>query len=114
MQFETYMMLPLTFAVIFSGVLVFYYLNIKHKEKMELLKHGSGFDTKISLLVLKYSVLSKGIFLISIGVGIALARILTVKFEALNDFSTYLIALLLSGGIGLILYYKIIKKENHL
>lgn len=62
----------------------------------------------------KYSVLSKGIFLISIGIGIAIARVLTLEFEVLNDFSTYLIALLLSGGIGLILYYKIIKKENHL
>lgn len=114
MKFETYMMLPLTLAVIFSGILVFYYLNIKHKERMELLKNGSGLDTKISLLVLKYSVLSKGIFLISIGIGIAIARVLTLEFEVLNDFSTYLIALLLSGGIGLILYYKIIKKENHL
>jgi hypothetical protein len=81
---------------------------------MELLKNGVNPENKITLVLLKYSVLSKGIFLISIGLGIAVAKILALRFDVLNDFSTYLIALLLFGGIGLILYYRVIKQENNL
>ncbi len=111
MYTEPFLMLPLIIAILISASLVFYYLRIKHTERMGLIKVGLNVINEDSLTYLKYSVLSKGIFLICLGIGLLVAKIITVRFDSLNNFLTYLIALLLFGGIGLLVYYRVLRSK---
>lgn len=59
----------------------------------------------------KLSNLKNGILLLSIGSGLLLGNVLTISFEALDGFITYLSCILISGGFGFIISYLLIKKS---
>ena len=93
-----------------SGVL-FYYMRLRHIERMELIKRGGLIYEPNYLTNLKYSVLSKAILFISLGIGLGVAYFITLKITNDSEVIIYLICLSLFAGIGLGVYYLFLKKK---
>ncbi|GAA4272628.1 DUF6249 domain-containing protein [Aquimarina gracilis] len=110
-NYQTYYGFPLLVLSSLSAFLVFFYLKTKNKERMTMIKKGVGLANPESLTYLRESVLSKAIFLISIGLGVLIARVLGENFETFDNFASYLSILLVSGGIGLLVYYFVSQKK---
>jgi hypothetical protein len=95
-----------------SFSIVGYYIWLTHKEKIEIIKRGeTGFENNY-LKNLKHSVLSKGILLVSLAAGMGIGYTITLNINGISQLVIYLICLLGSGGIGLLIYYFIIRKEE--
>lgn len=104
-----------TVAIIFflflsSGILG-YYIRVKHKERLELIKKGDFMFEPNYFENLKYSILSKAIILISLAIGFGIAYKITINMPGEAQVVVYLISLLLSSGAGLLLYYFILQKK---
>jgi hypothetical protein len=96
-------------AVLTSGIIV-YYLKIKHKEKMELIKMRQISGNDNSFEQKKYSLLGNGILALSLAVSLFFGLILTIHFPGQPSLIIYLISILFFGGLGLIIYYLVIRK----
>ena len=59
----------------------------------------------------KQTNLKNGILVLSLGIGLAIGHILVISIDKLDNFLTYVIALLIFGGIGFLINYSIIKKS---
>jgi hypothetical protein len=109
-------LIPL-FAIIFTfgipGILIFFWLYAKHREKMRLIEKGlSSEEAKIYFKDFKvkttnpFSALKWGILLTFLGAGIAIANILETRYD-FDDGITFGIVLL-AVGLGSLLYYTIL------
>ncbi|WP_143306395.1 DUF6249 domain-containing protein [Chitinophaga vietnamensis] len=96
--------------VVLGMLILFFYIRMRHKEKMELIKKGDyGFQSNY-LENMKYNVLGKSIVLIALALGFGIAFGITQRMEGTAVVVIYLISLLSSIGIGLCCFYFIIKK----
>jgi F0F1-type ATP synthase assembly protein I len=102
-------------AIIFShglvfGVLYFYFRN-RNRERMSMI--DKGVDPSIFIQKPRSSVsvaLKYGLFLAGLAIGILLGAILD-KATSLDPAAGYFSMIFLFGGIGLLIYY-IIEKKN--
>ncbi len=112
MGLQTYEVIPALLLILLSFLIAGYYIRLKHKEKIEIIKKGEfGFETGY-LKNLKHSVLSKGILLVSLSLGMGIGYVINLNIEGASQLVIYLICLLASGGVGLLIYYFIIRKEE--
>ncbi len=100
----------LVLGVIFGSIVMLVYLNIRKKERMALIEKGADasiFATKPeSSPSLKW-----GIFLAGLGIGLLIGYLL----EAMTGMRTevaYFSMIFLFGGLGLVIYYLIEKKNQ--
>ena len=114
MGFETYgvFVIPTLALTLCSTLLVFFYIWTKYKERVKIIEKGDfAFETNY-LKNLKYSVLSKGILFTTLSIGLAVAYIITKDVYGADIIPVYLICLLGSGGISMLVYYFIIRKDD--
>jgi len=112
MGIQTFEVIPVILFTLLSFLIVGFYIRLKHKEKIEIIKKSEfGFETSY-LKNIKHSVLSKGILLVSLAVGMGIGFIISLDISGVSQLVIYSICLLGSGGIGLLIYYFIIRKEE--
>ena len=111
-------------AIIFTfgipGVVIFWYLYMRHRERMRLIEKGvtpeeakSYFKDMSNGKTPKpknpYSSLKYGILLTFVGFGVAFANILSELYYLQEDIGIGVV--LFFGGLGLLLYYAIVSAK---
>lgn len=113
-------MIPVV-AIIFTfgipGVIIFWWLYTKHRERMRLIEKGltpeevkAYFSDVSSKPVNKYSSLKWGILLSFLGVGIFLANL----FEDLYDIEEGVMMglIIFCAGLGFLVYYVVVSAKS--
>ena len=102
-------MVVLTIVAMTIGLII-YYLNSRRSERKMMIEKGmnpyGGYDIKE---VNKLSNLKNGILLISLGAGLLIAHLLTIYNHSLDRYIIYLTLVLISGGLGFIISYFLIR-----
>ncbi len=102
----------LLILIILSAIVVIVYINVRKKERIELIRKGidvSIFENNDKKKGESFS-LKFGLLLTGVGVGILLANIL-VRTNALEDEVAYSSMIFLFGGISLLIDYFIERKR---
>ena len=113
-------MIPI-FAIIFTfgipGIIIFWYINARHRERMRLIEKGLSveeikkyFQNVYSKGRNPYAALKWGILLVFIGLGFVLAHILEETTDMSDSITPAL--LLLFAGLGFLTYYLIVSKKK--
>jgi len=108
------------FGIIFTfgipGVIVFWWLYTRHRERMRLIEKGltpeevkSYFTSAVTKPKNAFSSLKWGILITFLGIGIFIANMLEDKYNMSDGMTTGLV--LVFAGVGFILYYVIIKNR---
>ena len=108
-------MAPLTLILIIEFPiigLIGYYMKTKNQERMKLIEKGIDPDDGNMSEYRKQSLIKNGVLFISIAVGLFTGHLLTIHYEKLDGFITYLTMVLLFGGIGFLINYLILKNWN--
>lgn len=104
------LILPIV-AVLIVG-LILYYIKTKNQERLKLIEKGINPDGQNFAEIQKQTSLKNAVLFISLSLGLFLGYILTISFEQLDNFITYLTMLLLFGGIGSLINYYQMKNWN--
>ena len=103
----------MTFGI--PGLLIFWIVYTKHKERMRLIEKGlapeevRNYFSKEEKIRSPYRGLKWAILLLSLGVGILISNILYDKYNLSDGYTFGLVMLFL--GIGFLVYYLIIKNK---
>lgn len=100
--------LPFIILCLLSGAWGAYYVRLKHREKMEIIKKGEQQIGPDRIEEMKLRALSRGILLVAAGVGFMAARLL-IHFFGFEAFETYATSMLLFAGMGSLIFYRRIK-----
>lgn len=93
--------------------LLAYYINVKHQQKMEIIKKGDYlFENNSQLENMKYASLNYAVLLISFGLGVLVSYTLTSNFGFKYPFVIYLASTGLFLGVGFLTFYYLIKNKN--
>ena len=94
--------------------LIGYYMKTKNQERMKLIEKGINPDEGLSISEYrKQTNLKNGVLFLSLGLGLFMGHVLVINFEIMDELITYATMLLIFGGIGFLINYKIIKNWNH-
>jgi hypothetical protein len=96
-------------AILVSGIVI-YYLRARHRERMELIRQQVPGDEDQDQH--RRSVLGKSILALSLGLGLLTGMCMAAAYPALPALVLYLAAILLCAGLGLLIYYLILRKPN--
>ncbi len=108
------------FGIIFTfgipGVIVFWWLYTRHRERMRLIEKGltpeevkSYFTSSVSKPKNAFSSLKWGILITFLGIGIFIANLLEDKYNMNDGMTTGLVFVF--AGVGFILYFVLIKNR---
>ncbi|MBS1514870.1 MAG: hypothetical protein JSS63_07550 [Bacteroidetes bacterium] len=108
------------FGIIFTfgipGVIIFWWLYTKHRERMRLIEKGltpeevkSYFSEANNKPKNPYSTLKWGILITFLGAGIFVANLLEDKFNMGDGMTTGLVFIF--AGLGFLLYYVLVKSK---
>jgi len=110
------------FGIIFSfgipGVIIFWWLYTRHRERMRLIEKGlapeevkSYFSNSTSVNKPRnaFSSLKWGILISFLGLGIFIANMLEDKFNMSDGMTTGLVFIF--AGVGFVLYYVLVKNK---
>jgi UDP-N-acetylmuramyl pentapeptide phosphotransferase/UDP-N-acetylglucosamine-1-phosphate transferase len=111
MNIQPYENIFMTLITLFVSVIVIYYLIIKHRERMEMIRMQQIPDEE-DPEQRKRSVLGKAIMMLALGIGLAIGMCLADSYRNLPALILYLVTVLLFGGIGLLIYYLILRKAK--
>ena len=90
-----------------------YYIRTRNSERMKLIEQGLNPDEGLSITEYqKQANLKNGVLLLSLGLGLFCGHLLVVNFDSMDEFITYLMMLLIFGGIGFLINYRITKNRN--
>ncbi len=95
--------------------LILFYIKTKNKERIKLIEKGINPDEGLDVTEYrKQNYVKNGVFLLSIGVGLLVPHIPgpTGNFFTVNKFINMVISLLIFGGIGFLINYRILKRWN--
>ncbi len=99
-------------VLIVCGFIV-YYIITKNQERIRMIEKGLNPDEGMSISEYrKQTSLNNGILFLSLGVGLLIGHLLTINYDSMDKFVTYLTMLLIFGGIGFLINYMIIKRSN--
>jgi len=93
-------------------ILIVVYLWFRHRERLKMIKQGMQVSNPESLEYLKQTSLRNGIFLISMGFGVLFTRVLSIYFPFLSNLISYVGIFSITGGIGMLIYYRINLKDD--
>jgi hypothetical protein len=111
MNLQPYENISVTLFTLFCAVIIVYYLRIKHKERMEMIKIRQ-LNTEDGPDGNKHSVLSKAILALSLAAGLVTGLFLSSCFPGLPSLILYFISILFFCGIGLLIYYLIVNRAG--
>ena len=97
---------------IFGSIIITVYLffSSRHKQRMALMEHGQ--DASIFRMLNDKSVnLKYGLVALGIGFGIITGYLLS-EVVGLEEAPSYFAMILILGGAGLLLYYRLVKDEE--
>jgi len=108
------------FAIVFTfgipGILIFWWLYTKHREKMRLIEKGltpeevkAYFADTNAKPKNPYSSLKWGVLLTFLGIGIFLANLLEGMYDVEDGVMMGIIVL--SAGLGFLVYYSIVSSK---
>lgn len=108
-------------AIIFlfgiPGIIVFWYINARHRERMRLIEKGltaAEIKEYFSNIYVKgknqYSALKWGMLLVFIGIGLFLSIVIEETTEIGDSLTPAF--LLLFAGAGFLIYYLIVRKKT--
>lgn len=98
-----------TFGTTFG--LVFYYLHTRHKQRLVMLEKGVDPKTFFPKpMANKYASLKWSLLLIGVAIGLFFASIIDKKTDLAEGAQFAMV--LLFGGLGLLVYYFIIRKND--
>jgi fucose 4-O-acetylase-like acetyltransferase len=106
------LILPFMFFGLLILILVIIYLKMKHKERMTMIQKGMDPSDNESLIHQRHSLLSKGVFLIALGIGLLIAQLLALNFSIFDNFSSYVAVLMFCGGVGLLVYLRFMNRVS--
>ena len=93
--------------------LIGYYIKTKNQERIKLIEKGINPDEGLTISdYRKQTDLRNGILFISFGLGLLVGHLLVLNFSQLDNLITYAAMLLVSGGIGFIINFMIIRNWN--
>jgi hypothetical protein len=93
--------------------LIGYYIKTKNQERIKLIEKGINPDEGLTISdYRKQTDLRNGILFISFGLGLFVGHLLVLNFSQLDKLITYSAMLLVSGGIGFIINFTIIRNWN--
>ena len=93
--------------------LIGYYMKTKNQERMKLIEQGLNPDEGLNISEnRKQTYLKNGILFLSLGLGLLVAQLLVEYVDEMETYFTYLIMLLIFGGIGFLINYMIMRKWN--
>ncbi len=99
-------------GLIVCGLIV-YYIITKNQERIKLIEKGLNPDEGLSISEYrKQTSLKNGVLFISLGLGLLIGHLLTISYDSMDKFITYLTMLLIFGGIGFLINYMIIKRSS--
>ncbi len=99
-----------TIPFIISGIITYYYLSYRHKEKLELINRGDDIIPQDNLQNKKLRNLGRGIISVSLALGIFVGNILA-HYTSLKPVFCYVSMILLFFGLGSLIFYYIIKEN---
>lgn len=90
--------------------LIGYYIKTKNQERMKLIEQGVNPDEGLSISDYRKQIsLKNGILFLSLGLGLFIGHLIVINYDKMDSFITYATMLLIFGGIGFLINYKIIK-----
>jgi hypothetical protein len=95
--------------------LILYYIKTKNEERIKLIEKGINPDEGLDITEYrKQTYVKNGVFFISIGVGLLIPHIPGPggNYFTINSFINTVISLLIFGGIGFLINYRIMKRWN--
>ena len=110
-------LVPIAFFASILGIFYFFYTT-RHKERMSLIENDK--DATIFIKAKKNGgekksktnyTLKIGLLLIGLGIGVILGNIVA-QYSLLEEPTSYISMILIFGGLGLISYYLIEKKNK--
>jgi hypothetical protein len=109
-----FVFIPAVFGItILVGLLIGYYMKARNQERLRMIDKGINPDGEMSISEYqKQNNLKNGILLLSLGIGLLIAHILVISIDEFDNFLTYVTMLLISGGIGFLINYSIIKRSG--
>ncbi len=103
-------LVPLGFFATIFGI-VYIAVTARNKERLALIEKGQ--DASIfkdeDQLHGRYNALKLGLLAIGVGIGLVIGNILDYN-NVMDDEVAYFSMILLFGGLGLLLYYRLMKK----
>ncbi|KPK82759.1 MAG: hypothetical protein AMS27_14090 [Bacteroides sp. SM23_62_1] len=95
------------------SLLIGYYMKTKNQERLRMIDKGINPDGELSISEYrKQTSLKNGILALSLGIGLAIGHVLVISIDKLDNFLTYVIMLLIFGGIGFLINYSVIKRSG--
>lgn len=80
---------------------------------MKLIDQGINPDEGITISEYrKQTTLKNGVLFLALGLGLLTGHLLVLNYEVLDGVITYMIMLLIFGGIGFLINYMIIKNRH--
>lgn len=109
------MAVPIVFFIASAIIIVtfmYLYFSTRHKERMSLIESGrdAGIFNEKQTKRIGSNALKYGLFLVFIGLGVFSGITFSNMFRV--DEIIILPSVLISGGLALLLYYKIIRREE--
>lgn len=97
-------------------LIIGYYMRTKNQERLRMIDKGINPDEGLNISEnQKQTSLKNGILFLSIGIGLSIGQFLVVvmSIDKLDRFLTYLMMLLIFGGIGFLINYSMLKKSSN-
>jgi len=104
--------ISVTLFCLFCAVIVVYYLRIKHKERMEMIKLRALNPQDDDLTAKTQSLLGKAVLAISLALGLLTGMELSMNYSYFPSLVLYFICILFFCGIGLLVCYIIVSRVN--
>jgi len=110
------MAVPIVFFIASAIIIItfmYLYFSTRHKERMSLIESGrdAGIFNENRKRQSGSNALKFGLFLVFIGLGVLVGVFMESTFN-IPDASGVIPSILISGGLALLLYYRIMKREE--
>ncbi|MDD4032287.1 MAG: hypothetical protein PHS48_03470 [Bacteroidales bacterium] len=90
-----------------------YYIRTRNSERIKLIEQGLNPDEGLNITEYqKQANLKNGVLLLSLGLGLLCGHLLVINYEMMDEIITYLMMLLIFGGIGFLINYRITNNRN--
>lgn len=107
-----YLPFVLLAIVIVIGYVIVQFIKSRRQERSQMIEKGMNPFRDVDIEEFnKLSNLKNGVLLLSLGIGFLLGHVLNLVFAILDDSITYLFMVLICGGIGFIISYRLIKRS---
>jgi Domain of unknown function (DUF6249) len=103
----------LAIVVISISCLIGYYMRTKNHERMKLIEKGVNPDEGLNISEYReQTFLINGVHFLTLGFGLVVGHLIVSNHMTMSSLITYITSILIFGGIGFLINYKIIRNWN--